>query len=380
MMNMFKDKSAISKIEGLTKGSITINKTEEYKKLLTEYPNNPYVNRLFADFLKEEKSFANAIKIYQKAYELFMVEGETLHAIATLFELWEIVKPVPYDFRSLHSHLRRKKSHNSIVFEFFAKMSYKELRSTLSYLKKIGGKANEIVKEQGDPEEALFFVISGELVKSQTDPESDRHPVVQFLKANDLFGDDLPCAVKSPMPYQVEAASNAELLKITKEDFLNLCEEHPELKHSFTKLIKYPLIPDAKKSDKFSRNTPRRHLTISLDLDILDSEVGQHPISVKGSTRDISLGGVCIIIDPKYLDIPLEDIIDRKTKLRFGLPNESLAVSITGRIAWCKKTKINEHQTYALGVEFNKISPQLSGLMIIFVNTLSSMNKQHTCH
>ena len=86
---MATEKKGISIIEGLAKGSITINKTEEFKKLLVEYPDNPHVNRLFADFLKKEHSFPNAIKKYRKAYDLFMAEGETLQAIAALLELWK---------------------------------------------------------------------------------------------------------------------------------------------------------------------------------------------------------------------------------------------------------------------------------------------------
>ncbi len=95
MENMFKDQSAISILEGLIRGSITITRMEDYRTVLKEYPDNPFVNRLVADFLKKGSSFSNAIKRYQKTYRLFMADGETLHAIAALIELWKIVKPAP---------------------------------------------------------------------------------------------------------------------------------------------------------------------------------------------------------------------------------------------------------------------------------------------
>lgn len=377
---MFKDQSAISIIEGLTKGSITINRTEEYKLLLAEYPDNPTVNRLFADFLKKEHSFTNAITRYRKAFELFMAAGETLQAIAALFELWEIVAPVPYDFRSLHSQLRRKDSHNSVIAEYFAKMSYPELRATISRLKKIRIKADEIVQKSGEPEDSFFFVISGELVKSPVDTEGDKYAVVQFLKANDHFGDDFPSEVKRPAPYLVRAASDVELLKITKEDFIALCEKHPGLKNGIKKLIKHQLLPDTEKPEKFFRKTSRRHLSISLSLDILDPEPGRHPLIVKGFSSDISLGGACVIVDPRYQDIPLKDIFGRKTKLRVSLPDESINVSMLGKIAWCKETEIDGQQTCALGIQFNEMPPRLRGSMIIFVNAVGTIHEHETIY
>ena len=134
--NMVKDPSAVSIIEDLIKGTVTITKMEEFNKVLAEYPDSPFVNRLVADFLKSKFSFPNAIKKYKKTYGLFMQDGETLHAIAALMELWGIVTPVPYDYRSLHSQLRRRGTHNSALDECFAAMSYRELRAILPKLEK----------------------------------------------------------------------------------------------------------------------------------------------------------------------------------------------------------------------------------------------------
>ena len=369
---MFKDMLALDIIEGLTKGSITINRVEEYKKLLSEYPDNPFVNRLFADFLKKEHSFANAIKRYRKAYALFMAEGETLYAIAALFELWEIIAPAPYDFRSLHSQLRRKDSHNSVIAEFFAKMSYPELRATISQVEKVQVKADKIVQGPDEPEDSFFIVISGELLKTPFDSGNEKYGVVQFLKANDHFGDHFPWDVKRPAPYQVRAASDAELLKISKENLLNLFEKHPGLKNGMQKLTKYQLVPDEDKPEKFFRKTSRRNLAISLVLEIIDPEPGRHPLTVKGFARDISLGGARITIDPRYQDIPINDILGRKTKLRVSLPDESISVSIMGRVAWCKETEIDGQETSALGIQFNETPPRLRGSMIIFINAVGS--------
>jgi len=375
------DKSSSSIIiEGLANGSITINRVEEFKKILDEYPDNPFVNRLFADFLKKSRSFANAIKRYRKAYELFMAEGETLLAIAALFELWGIIAPAPYDFRSLHSKLRRRDSHNSVIAEFFAKMSYPELRAMTSRLVKVRAEADEIVQDPSEAEDSLFFVISGELVKSPVGNEVEKYAVVQYLKANDHFGDHFPWDIKRPSPYLIRATTSAELLKIAKEDFIALFEEHPNLKGAIKKLINFQLIPDKEKPEKFFRKTSRRHLSISLVLEIIDPEAGRHPLIVKGFSEDISLGGARIIVDPRYRDIPVDGIIGRKTKLRVSLPDESVNVSIMGKIAWSKNTEIDGQQTCALGVQFNEMPARLRGSMIIFVNAVGTLYQNETKH
>ncbi len=373
---MASEKAGNSIIESLTRGSITINRRDEYKRLLGEYPETPCLNRLFADFLKKEQSFADAIEKYRKAYDLFMEEGETLQAIAALLELWEIVKPTPYDFRVLYSRLRRKESYSSVIAECFAKMSYKELRGTLSCLEKFRVKSEGIVLNSGEPEDSLYFVISGELVKTPGEIETEGYAVVQFLKANDHFGDEFPCEVKRPAPYLVRAASDVELLKISKKDFLDLTLEFPDLKSGINKLTRYQLIPDEEKPEKFFRKTSRRQLSIFLSLDILDHQPGRHPIIVKGFSSDISLGGACVIIDPRYRDIPVKDIVHRKTMLRVSLPDESVNVTIMGQIAWCRKTEIDGEETYALGVQFNEMPPKLRGSMIIFVNAVGTTNQQ----
>ncbi|MCK5642870.1 MAG: cyclic nucleotide-binding domain-containing protein [Gammaproteobacteria bacterium] len=373
---MFKDQSSISIIEGLTKGSITITRMGEYKKLLDEYPHNPFVNRLFADFLKKEHSFANAIKMYRKAYGLFMADGEALLSIAALFELWEIVAPVPYDFRALHSDLRRKDSHNSILAEYFTKMSYPELRATISRLEKVRVQGDTIFRNPGDPEDSLFFIISGELIcESPVETKIAKNSDVLFLRENDHFGDYFPCEVKRPAPYMIKALSDTELLKITKESFMSLCEEYPNLRNGVNKLIKHQLIPDEKKPAKFFRKTSRRHLSISLSLDIIDPELGRQPLSVKGLSSDMSLGGACIIVDPRYRDISIKDILHRKARIRISLPDESINVSIMGNIAWCKEIETNGQPTCELGVQFNETPPKVLGSMIIFVNALGSLSQ-----
>jgi hypothetical protein len=112
-----------------------------------------------------------------------------------------------------------------------------------------------------------------------------------------------------------------------------------------------------------------------LGLEIFEDTPGRQPISVKGFTSDISLGGVCIIVDPRYRDIPVEHIINRKAKIKISLPDETISLIILGRMAWYKETVIDGQPTYALGVQFEEMPPKLRGLLIIFANAIGTTTK-----
>ena len=111
-------------------------------------------------------------------------------------------------------------------------------------------------------------------------------------------------------------------------------------------------------------------------MDILDREPGKHPISVKCYTSDISLGGVCVVVDPRYRDLPIEDLVNRKTKLRISLPDESISLTILSRLAWYKETEMDGEDTYAIGIQFNEMPPRLRGLLIVIANAVGLMTTQ----
>lgn len=58
-----------------------------------------------------------------------------------------------------------------------------------------------------------------------------------------------------------------------------------------------------RKNRKTSTEKPRGGIWQYLRPDILDQQLGRHPITIKGFSSDNSLGGACVIVDPRYRDI-----------------------------------------------------------------------------
>jgi len=373
---MANEQTDISIIERLVKGSISFNTNEEYQNLLRDFPDNPRVHRLLADFLLENKSYVDASKEYRRAYQLFMESGMSLQGIAALRHRWDIVGPSSHDYRALHSHLRRTVSHSSALAECFAKMSYRELREFLDRSELITVPAQKVLREQGKPEDALFFIVSGEVTISSSDTSTPNTPTeARHLEENSHFGDIYPCDENKTINSLIKSVTRVELLKISREDLLAVLREFPDLEIGIKNFLRDQAKPEEDKPSKFYRKTSRRSLAIILNLEILERDPGLHPIVVKGFSSDISLGGVCVIIDPRYRDIPIKDIANRKARIRISLPDETISLIILGRLAWYKKAEIEGQSTFAVGVQFNEMPPRLRGLLIVFANAVGTMTR-----
>ncbi|MBU0676150.1 MAG: PilZ domain-containing protein [Proteobacteria bacterium] len=375
-------KTSTTTVKQLVHNELHLSSNSDYKKLIKQSPDNPYLYKLYADFLIKNKSLIEATKNYRIAFTLFLEKGLSLQAIAALMKSWEIVQPAPFDLRTLHSQLKRKNSHISAIAECFAKMAYSELTSVLTKISQIRLGPDHLINRPGDDDDTLYFIITGEVIQSKTDPkklssldESTLEQEMKVLNINDHFGDLYPCDEKKRIKVFTATKTVVELFKISRTDLLTLCGENPDLDTGLKNLLKDQTLPDAIKPVSFSRKSSRQNLSIMLHIEIYGREPGLTPIVVKGFSSDISLGGVCVVIDPRYRDLPLDDIIDRSTKVRISLPDETVALTIMGRLAWHKRTEIDDEPTSALGIQFNDMPPRLRGLLIVFANTVGTMSR-----
>jgi CRP-like cAMP-binding protein len=374
---MTEEKSGDSVFEQLISGTRKLTSGDEFRNALKNSPKDPWLYRLLADFHKGNKSFIEADKTYRKAYHLFMEQGKSLQGIAALLRAWAIIRPTPHDFRSLHSQLRRKDSHTSAVAECFAKMSYSELTSVLKKVSMVRYPTQSVVRKAGEIEDSLCVVVYGNLTSTAPDDNGPQGINSSYvLKENDFFGDRQPCSAEKTLSNLVKTLTEVELLKISKPDLLTLCGEHPDLQIGLQGLIEHQSLAEEDKPSKFFRKTSRRQLSITLHLEIFARDPGKHPVVVKCFTSDMSLGGVCVIVDPRYRDLPIEDMVNRKSRLSISLPDESISLTILGRLAWYKETDLDGEDTYAIGVQFNEMPPRLRGLLIVFANAVGAMSRR----
>lgn len=376
---MARKNPADSVFEELISGTKKFSSGDEFRKALKNSPSDPWLYRLLGDFHKGNKSFIEADKTYRKAYQLFMAQGKSLQGIAALLRAWAIIRPTPHDFRLLHSQLRRKGSHTSAIAECLAKMSHHELSAVLKKMALVRYPAHSVVRKAGEVEDSLFVVVYGNLASTAPDdngPQGDGSAAI--LKENDFFGECHPGSAEKSFVNLVKALTEVELLKISKPDLLTLSGEHPDLQIGLKGLMEDQAVAKDDKPTKFYRKTSRRHLSITLHLEIFARDPGKYPVIVKCFTSDMSLGGVCVIVDPRYRDLPIEDLINRKSRLSISLPDESISLTILGRLAWYKETELDGEDTYAIGIQFHEMPPRLRGLLIVFANAVGATSRKMT--
>jgi hypothetical protein len=55
-----------------------------------------------------------------------------------------------------------------------------------------------------------------------------------------------------------------------------------------------------------------------------------------------------------------------------ALPSEAVTIKVLGSIVWSKEVYDEQGRTVALGIRFEEMSPQMSGLLMVFANLLNT--------
>jgi hypothetical protein len=121
------------------------------------------------------------------------------------------------------------------------------------------------------------------------------------------------------------------------------------------------------------RHIRRILLKLELGIEILLNGSQNTSIYLSGFSSDVSIGGVRFVLDDIGLDsygeiLSFENgMINAKVQVNF--PIEDMNVSIPGKIVWLSPVSHEGRKTIALGIEFDKMSPKLKGLLMMFFNS-----------
>ena len=180
-------------IEHIIEGSIAINSIELMHEILDKFPDNPELVRIYADLLLKNKMHDAAAKAYNRAAILFLNNGKMLPAIVAKISQWHIEMPSDQNVKTFLTELDSYLNKKLPIGHFFSKFTIHELKALCSLFENVRLPANQVVKEIGDPEDHLFFIVSGRLKDSiyltlQNQRKVFRKPTLE-LAENDFFGD-----------------------------------------------------------------------------------------------------------------------------------------------------------------------------------------------
>lgn len=357
-------------------GSIEIESRAEFENVLELFPNNPALLRAYADLLVAQKAPQIAADSYGEAAGLFIESGMILQAFVAKSLAWEIYPPTDPEQISHFFTANMKNGHQGKpVNDFFNSLPYSAIMSILYPPVKIRLPAGRMLKKIGIEERYLYLIVSGALQGTTFQPMNNGNQVVYKkssfqLSENDFFGDLFPLKEKKLSKSYVETITQTELIKLSKINLMKMCVKYPEAERALEDLFSSRSGIEDKKNSIKDRVGVRHQVPVKVQLQIQSKSNGNPPLDVAGLSRDISIGGICAVLDAEYRDHPsLNDSI-KGARVQIGFPSEDFSVSVPGEVIWSRQIDSEQDTSIALGMKFQEMSPKSRGMLLSFVNTL----------
>lgn len=351
-------------------GSITIDSIGEFQSMLKIFPGNPHLHRALADLLIKRKSHATAAEYFDRSADLFIKAGFILQAVVAKMLQWQIVKP---SFRSIKEFYHSLIEHNpraTPLNMFFAGLSFREFVVLVTRLERIVLPAGKMVKKFGDPEHHLYMVVSGRLQRRIYPPvnQSDANtPLIENLE-EEIFGDIFPIDRERFSQSYTETVTRVELIRISRENLIDIGNHFPSVGVALSELFVHQR--DIRPSAYVDRKNHRQTIPVSVSLEIYEADNTTPLFKLCGYTRDISISGACLILDDPPPLSDLLQLVGKSVHIFMRSPSDALTLNVRGVIVWARMVATEAGSSPALGIQFNPMSPQLSGLLLVFADHL----------
>ena len=364
-------------------GSIVIDSIEAFSSILKQFPDHPALLRKYADLLFRQELLDLAAKSYGEASRLYIESGRMLQALVAKKQQWLIKPPANKDIHLFLAALEQGDFRTTPPKMFFDKLSPKEILAVISGFVRVRLFAGKIVQKAGDPGTDLYFIVSGTLKDSifpslVTKEKVHRKPNIN-LSDDDFFGEIYPFKTDQICQSDIKTVTQVELVKISRPKLMKLCREFPNIELALIDLYKIRLGPEASSLPQMARKAERYQLPIKLNLELAPQGSFENPLIIDGYSSDISIGGICVVLNGKSESIgqlldSMPDTAD-SNQIRVSFPGETMELKVWGNIVWRHQIHFNGSKTLALGIQFEENSPKLRGMLFMFANSLE-MPKQ----
>ena len=369
-------KSHISIAEQIVEGSLVIKTVSEFRSILKIFPNDPALQKVFSNLLIKQNHRDEAARSYAKAAQLFAEVGKFLQAIDCKILQWRIKPPTPKEARLFHANFQKGSFNETPLKTFFQRLSYKELMALVSKLVHLRLTRGKLVKKTGDPENYLYLVVSGKLNETvffpfRKDKDTLYRKKISMLAENQFFGDLYPFKDNSTSRSFVETSTSTELLRISKSNLIKICKKYPNIEMRLLDLYhvrkKYT---DTRQEPEKVRRIGRHQLPLKINLHIFTNANQHEPLVLDCYSRDVSVDGLCVILDGKYKSISSIYKNVKTAKIELSLPKEELSMKVSGTIVWSREFNWKKRKIVALGFQFKDMSPKFRGLFFMMADSI----------
>lgn len=358
-------------VNQIINGSITIDSIGEFESMLKIFPDNPYLHRALADLLVRRRSFSAAADYYDQTAGLFTRSGMVLQAVVARMLQWQIVKPNLKTIKQFYNELLAHNPRTTPLQMFFASLSFHELTAIITRMKRFVLPAGKVVKKFGDIETNLYMVVSGNL-KRRTYPSSNQlGPDEQLIETPEMeaFGNVCPLDTEHLSQSYTETASRVELAKLTRESLKDICAQYPSMAPALDELFEN--LSRIQANPQVKRHIRRQAIPVRIQLTIINSQQKTPLYTASGFVRDLSIGGACILLDDPAGVSLSRHMVGKEARMVMGLPSEAMTLTIRGNVVWSRNLVTDSKFTHAVGIQFQPMPPNLSGLLLVFADNLN---------
>lgn len=342
----------------------------DFFELLRRFPDEPALLRAVADWLLQNHKVSLAVKSYAKAAGRYLDDGKILQAISARLMLWHLVKPTDGDVRDFFLQLRKSSISKSRVSHFFLGLRYLEWVAVVSAMTLVRVRAGSKIIKFGAVEDDLFFIVSGTVQSTQFIPMEAGGNAVSgetiTLVRDDHFGYGFPFEKESISTSFVRAVTPVELIRIPKLRLAEIGHAHPGVTRAIEAFFGPDSQPANSNPEDTRRKAGRRKTRIKVIVEILSVRATRFPLLLEGNSLDLGIGGLCVILEIGQPEILLTDIIGSEVRISISLADQTVTMSVLGRIVWARSTVLEGKEWPILGIQFKELSPQTSGYLIAF--------------
>ena len=232
-----------------------------------------------------------------------------------------------------------------------------------------------MIKKTDDLENNLYFVVSGNLKETVFVPvrkgdDSLYRKRASYLTENQFFGDVYPFKEQNSSKSYIETSTRAELVKITKSNLIKICEKYPNIEMGLMDLYKVQKEGGNGHVKPKVRKLGRHQLPLKINLHIFTNANQNEPLIIDGYSRDVSVGGLCVVLDGKYKSISAIYKNIKNAKIEMSLPEEELVLKVAGNIVWSREFSWKKRKIVALGFRFKDMSPKFKGMFFMMADSM----------
>jgi CRP-like cAMP-binding protein len=364
-------------VEQITGRFSNINSVEEFEELLKDFPDDPALHKVYADLMVRKSFSDKAALAYGRAAALYLKSGKLLPAVFVKLLQWRLKSPFYQDAQLFLSALNDNSLPDTPLKVFFEKLSKPEILRIIRCMENIKVSTGQLIYKIDDEQEDLYFIVSGNIKEIKYEPvQSGEETVfkqsIDHLSEDDTFGELYPINKKNVCQSYIETIEPTELVKIPKHMLLPICRKYPNVETGLQALSAFREEFRKAKLMRKNRRSQRHEILIKMSLEIFPHSSASFPIVLDAYSKDMSIGGTCVVLDANDLSVAKSVSKFSKTVkesvVKISFPSEGMELKVSGKIAWSQEIIFKGKRTLAVGIQFLDLSPKLRGMLFVFAD------------